>query len=261
MAATREPGRQAAAGVRCHDARARSGTRSPARRTRGDVGRGAARSGVARLRRVAAASRERAGVALVRLCERLPRLPRGQDALRPACAHGDAGRLGRRGLRVRARAFARGGGTPADRSFGRPAGRCGLAGDAPRQRRRLAPGRRRDPARDARDTRGPDHAPRSTRRAACDARPCARRRRRVDVDCRRKRRARLVAGVGLLHGAAGAGQRRLRLGRAVQRRPLSAQAYGGPRGEGAAALPLLACRRARSVRRRPVARDAVAAAW
>ena len=122
------------------------------------------------------------------------------------------------GFVARARARRRGA-APARRG----ARRCSSAPAGPRRSgtRGRARRRRRDPARRARRARRADDAPRAARRAAGRGRrSCSPRVAASTSSAVAKGGLVVVAALGLLHRAAAAGERRVRLGRAVQRHPL-----------------------------------------
>ena len=132
--------------------------------------------------------------------------------------------------------------------------RCGLAGDARR------PGwsdraRRRHPARRPRRARRPHGSAGASHRAPGRRRARARRSRGVELACGCEAGARPLAGLGLLQRAAEAGERLLHLERAVRRDHLRAEANDGARGQGAEDVAVLACRRPRRLRRRPLASE------
>ena len=195
---------------------------------------------------------------LVALLRRLPRLLRRADAVRPARPRRDAERAADGGLRLRAGRCARGGGAATGARGARVPRRCGLACDLARSFRR--PRRRRaHPARRARRPRRTDEPQRSAcRRARCGG-ARARSARCLNLVRGCEERPRLVAALGLLQRGAAAGQRLVRVERAVRGHPLPAQAHTGPRSEGAPAVALLARSRPRQVRRRSLDRGAAAA--
>ena len=186
--------------------------------------------------------------------ERLPRLLRRPDAVRPAPARGDAQRHPRRGLRVHARARAGDRGAPAARGRARPARRRRLAGDARRAGARPRRGDR-DPAR-----RCSSCSP-ASRRGACRASPSRPRSSLQSPRSSLTSSSAVAKGelVGWQHwdfynAPAAPVSVSLRLGRAVRRPALSAQANDGARDQGAAHRALLARDRARPLRRRPLGR-------
>ena len=195
------------------------------------------------------AFRHRARLALL---GRLPRLLRREGAVRPPGARGHArGDPGRR-LRVRTRPRPRGRREASARCDAHARARRRLARNPLRRAGCAGEGRRHPPRRARRSRRVDGEACSPHRDSGCGG-ACARRPRGVDVVRGREGRARRLAALGPHRDPAGAGERVLRVGRAVRGARLSPPAHDRAQDQGAAHVALLARSSARRLRRRPLA--------